>query len=47
VTSERETSVTNVFALGDVANPLARTISTAVGDGATAAKVIAARLSRA
>jgi thioredoxin reductase (NADPH) len=47
VTSERETSVKNVFALGDIANPLAPTISTSVGDGATAAKVIAARLSRA
>ena len=45
VTSERETSVKNVFALGDVANPLARTISAAAGDGATAAKVISARLS--
>jgi thioredoxin reductase (NADPH) len=47
VTSERETSVENVFAVGDVANPLSRTISTSVGDGATAAKVIAARLTRA
>lgn len=47
VTSERETSVENVFALGDIANPLAQTISTAAGDGATAAKIIAARLSRA
>jgi thioredoxin reductase (NADPH) len=47
VTSERETSVKNVFAVGDVANPLSRTISTSVGDGATAAKVIAARLTRA
>jgi len=34
-----------VFAAGDVANPLAPTISGATGDGATAAKVIAARLS--
>lgn len=47
VTSERETSVENVFAVGDIANPLARTVSTSVGDGATAAKVIAARLARA
>jgi thioredoxin reductase (NADPH) len=46
VTGERETSVENVFAVGDLANPLAQTVSTAVGDGATAAKVIAARLSR-
>lgn len=44
VTSERETDVTNVFAVGDVCNPLAPTISTASGDGATAAKVIASRL---
>ena len=44
VTSEHETSVTNVFAIGDVANPLAPTIAGAVGAGATAAKVIAARL---
>ena len=46
-TGERETSVENVFAIGDIANPLAPTISTATGDGATAAKVIAARLTRA
>ena len=44
VTSQQETSVTNVFAIGDVANPLAPTISSAAGGGATAAKVIAARL---
>ncbi len=44
VTSQQETSVANVFAIGDVANPLAPTISGAAGDGATAAKVIAARL---
>ena len=42
---EHETSVTNVFAIGDVANPLAPTISGATGGGATAAKVIASRLS--
>jgi thioredoxin reductase (NADPH) len=41
---ENETSVTNVFAIGDVANPLAPTISGATGSGATAAKVIAARV---
>ncbi len=34
------TSVENVFAVGDVSNPLAPTISSAVGTGATAAKVI-------
>ena len=45
VGSQQETSVGNVFAIGDVANPLAPTISGAVGAGATAAKVIAARLS--
>ena len=42
--SEHETSLPNVFAIGDVANPLAPTISGATGAGATAAKVIAARL---
>ena len=42
--SQQETSVANVFAIGDVANPLAPTIAGAVGAGATAAKVIAARL---
>ncbi len=41
-----ETSVANVFAIGDVANPLAPTIAGAVGAGATAAKVIAARLQK-
>lgn len=44
VNGEQETSVANVFAIGDVANPLAPTISGAVGAGATAAKVIASRL---
>ena len=44
VTGEQETSVGNVFAVGDVSNPLAPTISGATGAGATAAKVIAARL---
>jgi thioredoxin reductase (NADPH) len=46
VTSQQETSVTNVFAVGDVSNPLAPTISSASGAGATAAKVIAARLNK-
>jgi len=46
VGSQQETSVGNVFAIGDVANPLAPTISGAVGSGATAAKVIASRLNR-
>jgi len=44
VTSQQETTVTNVFAIGDVSNPMAPTISGATGAGATAAKVIAARL---
>jgi thioredoxin reductase (NADPH) len=44
VGSQQETSVANVFAIGDVANPLAPTITGAVGAGATAAKVIASRL---
>jgi thioredoxin reductase (NADPH) len=44
VTGEQETSVGNVFAVGDVSNPLAPTIIGATGSGATAAKVIAARL---
>jgi thioredoxin reductase (NADPH) len=43
-TGEQETSAGNVFAIGDVANPLAPTIAGATGGGATAAKVIAARL---
>jgi thioredoxin reductase (NADPH) len=44
VTSQQETNVANVFAIGDVSNPLAPTIIGAAGDGATAAKVIASRL---
>jgi thioredoxin reductase (NADPH) len=44
VNSSQETSVPMVFAAGDVSNPLAPTISSASGAGATAAKVIAARL---
>jgi thioredoxin reductase (NADPH) len=47
VTSQQETSVDNVFAAGDVASPLAPTVSGAVGAGATAAKIIAARLREA
>jgi thioredoxin reductase (NADPH) len=45
-TGEQETSVGNVFAIGDVSNPLAPTISGATGAGATAAKVISARLNQ-
>lgn len=44
VNAAQETSMENVFAIGDVANPLAPTIAGAVGGGATAAKVIATRL---
>ncbi len=46
VNGQQETSIGNVFAIGDVSNPLAPTISGATGAGATAAKVIASRLSR-
>ncbi|CAN5854058.1 thioredoxin-disulfide reductase [soil metagenome] len=46
VTSQQETSLTNVFGIGDVSNPMAPTISGATGAGATAAKVIASRLQR-
>jgi len=41
---EQETSVEMVFAVGDISNQLAPTVSGAVGAGATAAKVIASRL---
>lgn len=44
VNNQQETGVPMVFAIGDVANPIAPTISSATGAGATAAKVIAARL---
>jgi thioredoxin reductase (NADPH) len=44
VNSRQETNVGNVFAVGDVSNPMAPTISGAAGAGTTAAKVIAARL---
>lgn len=43
VSSEQETSVRDVFAIGDVSNPLAPTISGAIGAGATAVKIIEAR----
>ncbi|HYH84332.1 MAG TPA: FAD-dependent oxidoreductase [Pyrinomonadaceae bacterium] len=43
-TGEQETSVEMVFAVGDISNPLAPTVSGACGAGATAAKVIASRL---
>jgi len=44
VSGEHETNVPFVFAIGDVSNPRSPTISSAVGAGATAAKVIASRL---
>ena len=44
VDSRHQTSIENVFAIGDVSNPLAPTIAGAAGSGATAAKVIASRL---
>ena len=44
VNSQQETNVPMVFAVGDVSNPLAPTISSATGAGATAAKVISTRL---
>ena len=44
VNGEQETDVPFVFAIGDVSNPLSPTISSAVGAGSTAAKVIASRL---
>jgi thioredoxin reductase (NADPH) len=44
INSQQETNLKNVFAVGDVSNPIAPTISGAVGAGATAAKVISARL---
>jgi thioredoxin reductase len=44
VNDQQETELVNVFAIGDVSSPLAPTISSAAGTGATAAKVIASRL---
>ena len=46
IDSNCETSVKGVFAVGDVANPLAPTVSSAVGTGATAAKVILQRITK-
>jgi len=46
VNSQQETNVPFVFAIGDVSNPLAPTISGATGAGATAAKILAARLNK-
>jgi thioredoxin reductase (NADPH) len=44
IDSRCETSAEKVFAIGDAANPLAPTVSSAVGMGATAAKVILSKL---
>lgn len=44
VDSKGMTSTEGVFAVGDVANPASPTISTGVGNGATAAKFIASRI---
>ena len=46
VNSQQETKVPMVFAVGDVSNRVAPTISGATGAGATAAKVIAGRFTR-
>ncbi|MEQ1923734.1 MAG: FAD-dependent oxidoreductase, partial [Pyrinomonadaceae bacterium] len=40
VDSQAETSVDDIFAVGDIANPIAPTISTATGTAATAIKTI-------
>ena len=44
IDSNCETGIENIFAIGDVANPISLTVSTAVGGGATVAKVILKRL---
>lgn len=44
VNSRCETSVAGIYAIGDVADPIAPTISSAVGHGAIAAKVIRSSL---
>jgi len=46
VNSQQETNVPMIFAIGDVSNPISPTISSAGGAGATAAKVIASRLTK-
>lgn len=46
INGEQETSAEMVFAVGDLSNPLAPTVSGACGGGATAAKVIASRLQK-
>ena len=44
--SSGETNIELVFAIGDVANPTAPTVSTAVGTGASAVKVIYSKLNK-
>ncbi len=46
VNSNCETSIQGVYAVGDIANPVAPTISTAAGMGATAAKALRIWLNR-
>jgi thioredoxin reductase (NADPH) len=46
VNSQQETNVPMIFAVGDVSNPVAPTLSSAAGAGATAAKVIANRFTK-
>ena len=46
VNREGQTSLEKVFAVGDVANPISLTLSTAAGTGATAAKAIFSLLNR-
>ena len=44
VNSIHESTIPNVFAIGDVSNPIAPTISGACGAAATVAKAIASRI---
>jgi thioredoxin reductase (NADPH) len=46
VNTQHETAIENVFAIGDVSNPVSPTVSSATGAGATAAKVISSRLNK-
>ena len=40
INADCQTNLENVYAIGDVANPISPTVSTAVGTGATAVKSI-------
>ena len=44
INAEGETNVERIYAIGDVSNPVSPTVSTAVGTGASAAKIIFAKL---